>query len=162
LQEFEAAWQARESDIGSRFQQYEPNYEGSPVMFGPPGGVTSAHGVHSIKARPGHHLAPAPVSQGKSTFEALGSGFTLLVFDAPEDSVAEFKHGAQKLGIPLTVVSDSRSGGREMYESGLILVRPDQYVVWVGENAGAQAEAILGRVIGVSCTGETLSAEGKT
>jgi 4-hydroxyisophthalate hydroxylase len=162
LQEFEAAWQAREGDIGSRFQQYEPNYEGSPVVFGPPGGVNSAHGVHSFKARPGHHLAPAPASQGKSTFEALGSGFALLALDAPEQSVAEFKSAAQKLGIALTVVSDSRSGGREVYESSLILVRPDQYVVWVGENAGAQAEAILRRVIGVGCTGETLSAESKT
>jgi hypothetical protein len=52
LPEFEAAWQARESDIGSRFQQYEPNYEGSPVVFGPPEGVNSAYGVHSFKARP--------------------------------------------------------------------------------------------------------------
>jgi hypothetical protein len=155
LQEFEAAWQARESDIGSRFQQYEPNYEGSPVVFGPPGGVTSAHGVHSFKARPGHHLAPAPLSNGNSTFEALGSGFSLLAFDAPEQSVAEFKSAARQLGIPLTVISDSRNGGRDMYEAGMILVRPDQYVVWVGEDAAAQAQPILRRVTGAGCARES-------
>jgi hypothetical protein len=148
VREFEVAWQARESDIGSRFQEYEPNYEGSPVVFGPPGGVTSAHGVHSFKARPGHHLAPAPLSDGNSTFEALGSGFNLLAFDAPEQSMAQFKGAAQKLGIPLKVIPDSRSGGREVYESGLVLVRPDQYVAWVGEDAGVQARAILRRAIG--------------
>jgi 2-polyprenyl-6-methoxyphenol hydroxylase-like FAD-dependent oxidoreductase len=148
LAEFEAAWQARASDIGSRFQQYEPNYEGSPVVFGPPGGACSAHGVHSFQARPGHHLAPAPLSDSRSTFEALGSGFNLLSFDAPNASVAEFKNAAQKLGIPLTVISDARSGGREVYESGLILVRPDQYVAWIGEDAGSHAQAILQHAIG--------------
>jgi 2-polyprenyl-6-methoxyphenol hydroxylase-like FAD-dependent oxidoreductase len=156
--EFEAAWQARESDIGSRFQQYEPNYEGSPVVFGPPGGVNSAHGVHSFKARPGHHLAPAPLSQGKSTFEALGSGFSLLAFDAPERSVTEFKIAAQKRGIPLAVVSASRDGGREVYECGLVLVWPDQYVVWAGENTGGKAEEILRRVTGAGEARETADA----
>ena len=146
---FEAAWQARETDTGSRFQQYEPNYEGSPVVFGPPGGVNSAHGVHAFKARPGHHLAPLPLSQGHTTFEALGGGFNLLDFGAPGSTIAEFKEAAKKLAVPLTVISDSRSGGREAYESALVLVRPDQYVVWVGEDAGLGAEAILRRAIGV-------------
>jgi 2-polyprenyl-6-methoxyphenol hydroxylase-like FAD-dependent oxidoreductase len=149
LQEFEAAWQARETDIGSRFQQYEPNYEGSPVIFGPPGGVNSAHGVHSSKARPGHHLAPAPLSRGGNTFDALGDGFTLLAFDAPPPAVAEFESAAKILDVPLRVIADSRSGGRDAYESALILVRPDQYVVWVGERVGSEANAILQRVIGV-------------
>jgi hypothetical protein len=158
LQQFEAAWQTRESDIGSRFQQYEPNYEGSPVVFGPPGGLNSAHGVHSFKARPGHHLAPAPLLDGKSTFEALGSGFTLLAFDASQQSVAEFKSAAQKFGIPLTVISASRDGGREVYESGLVLVRPDQYVVWVGEHAGGEAERILRRATGAGGARQTASA----
>ena len=39
------------------------------------------------------------LSDGKSTFEALGSGFTLLAFGAPEQSVAAFKPAAQKLGM---------------------------------------------------------------
>ena len=38
--EFEAAWQARESDVGSRRKAYEPNYEGSAIVFGPSGGKT--------------------------------------------------------------------------------------------------------------------------
>ncbi len=150
LSEFEAAWQARESDIGSRVQQYEPNYEGSPVIFGPPQGVTSAHGTHSLKARPGHHLAPAPLSLGGNTFEALGSGFSLLAFDAPDAAIADFRGAASRLGVPLTVIADSRNGGREAYESTLILVRPDQYVAWVGDNRGVEAERILSRAIGAA------------
>ena len=41
------------TDVGWRVQNYEPNYEGSPVVAGPPGGVCSAHGEHMVKARAG-------------------------------------------------------------------------------------------------------------
>ena len=148
LEEFKHAWQARETDIGSRFQQYEPNYEGSPIVFGPPGGRSSARGVHMFKARPGHHLAPAPLSSRANTFQALGRGFTLLAFDADASSVRDFEDAAQKLQVPLTVVHDTRGGGREVYEAGLVLVRPDQYVVWSGDLAPAGAHAVLERAIG--------------
>ena len=80
--EFEAAWKAQESDVGNRAQVYEPNYEGSPVVIGPPGGKSTAHGKHVFKARAGHHLAPQMLSSGRNVFEELGRGFTLLAFDA--------------------------------------------------------------------------------
>ncbi|MDB5648866.1 MAG: Monooxygenase, FAD-binding [Hyphomicrobiales bacterium] len=149
LAEFEQAWKSLESDIGSRFQQYEPNYEASPVIFGPPGGVNTAHGKHQIKARPGHHLAPLPLSSGKNTFQALGKGFTLLALDASPESVLAFEEAAKSLGIPLSVVQDSFTDGREQYEARLILVRPDQYVVWCGDEAPAQASEILRHVVGL-------------
>ena len=57
---------------------YEPHYEGSPVMFGPPGGVSSAHGSHTFKARAGHHLPSQLLSSGRNVFEELGPDFTLL------------------------------------------------------------------------------------
>ena len=146
--EFEAAWAGRENDIGSRFQQYEPNYEGSPVVFGPPGGVNTAHGKHAVKARPGHHLAPVQLSTGTNTFKALGRGFTLLAFDARMVDVAAFGMAARKLKIPFTIVEDTRDGGREAYEAALVLVRPDQYVVWAGDNAPDDVEAVLAKVTG--------------
>jgi hypothetical protein len=148
--EFEAAWKGRENDIGSRFQQYEPNYEGSPVVFGPAGGVNSAHGKHAVKARPGHHLAPVNLSSGSNTFKALGQGFTLLAFDARLADVAAFGTAARKLKIPFSIVEDTRAQGREAYEAALVLVRPDQYVVWAGETAPEDVEAILAKVTGRS------------
>jgi 4-hydroxyisophthalate hydroxylase len=144
--EFAAAWEGRQTDIGSRFQQYEPTYEGSPVVFGPPGGVNTAHGTHMVKARPGHHLAPVPMSNGRNSFEELGTGFTLLSFDGDEDTVTALQRQAQLLQIPLSVRRDTRANGREAYEAPLVLVRPDQYVVWTG--ADADAGAVLRRVTG--------------
>ena len=118
------------------------------VVFGPPGGRNSAHGVHAFKARPGHHLAPAPLSSGGNTFQALARGFTLLAFDADATSVEDFEDAAQKLRVPLTIVKDTRGGGREVYEAGLVLVGPDQYVVWSGDLAPMEARAVLERAIG--------------
>jgi len=88
------------------------------------------------------------LSSGANTFQALGRGFTLLAFDADASSVRDFEDAAQKLQVPLTVVRDTRDGGREVYEAGLVLVRPDQYVVWCGEFAPAGARAVLERAIG--------------
>ena len=145
---FEEIWRQFGTDIGWRVQNYEPNYEGSPVVMGPPGGVCSAHGDHLVLARPGHHLTPLPLSSGRSTFDELGPDFTLLAFGADEASVAAIERAATSLGVPLKTVQDTWSGGREAYEARMILVRPDQYVVWTGDAAPADADALMKKVVG--------------
>src|SRR5436190_13855274 len=102
--DFERAWKARESDVGDRARAYEPNYEGSPVIAGPPGGLTSAHGEHALKARAGHHLAPCKLPSGRNTFELL-QGLTLLAFDRKEAAQA-FAGVSRALRIPLDIVRD--------------------------------------------------------
>jgi 2-polyprenyl-6-methoxyphenol hydroxylase-like FAD-dependent oxidoreductase len=146
--EFEKAWKARETDVGSRVQSYEPNYEGSAVVMGPPNGVCSAHGIHSFKARVGHHLAPQPLSSGRNVFEEVGSGFTLLAFEADDRAVEAFEQAARSSRIPLKLVRDSRRAEREAYEAPLVLVRPDQYVVWTGDRAPDDVGAVMRRVAG--------------
>ncbi len=93
--EFETAWKGQESDVGNRAQVYEPSYEGSPVVIGPPGGVSTAHGKHVFKARAGHHLVPQKLSSGRDVFEELGRGFTLLAFDADDAAVRAFEQAAR-------------------------------------------------------------------
>jgi len=137
--EFEAAWKALETDVGSRRRAYEPNYEASPIVFGPPDGVTTAHGVHSAKARPGHHLSPQMLSDGRNVYEALGRDFTLLAFGADGGN---FEEAARAQKVPLKIVYDDSSAARENYAASLILVRPDQHVAWSGETS-ADAELIL-------------------
>lgn len=127
--EFERVWSERAAGSGARVASYEPNYEGSAVIAGPPGGRTTAAGDHLFAARAGHHLAPQPLSSGRNVFEELGRDFTLLCFDADPGAL---EPTARSLNIPVKIVRDSYAGGRERYGNRLILVRPDQHVSWVG------------------------------
>jgi 2-polyprenyl-6-methoxyphenol hydroxylase-like FAD-dependent oxidoreductase len=145
---FEKAWAAHEGDLGMRVHAYEPNYEGSSVVAGPPNGKSGAHGKHLFDARPGHHLAPQPLSSGRNVFEELSDGFTLLAFDAPAADTERIELAAKSLNIPLKVVRDSFSGGREAYGQRMILVRPDQFIAWSGNAAPADADALLRKVAG--------------
>jgi 2-polyprenyl-6-methoxyphenol hydroxylase-like FAD-dependent oxidoreductase len=148
LKEFEAAWPNYGMSMGSRPQTYEPHYEGSSVVDGPEGAVCSVHGRMSFKAEAGHHLAPQPLSSGRNVFEELGDGFTLLALDAPGDAVDTLEEAARQRTIPLKVIRDTRADGREQYESRLVLVRPDQYVVWAGDTAPDDTDQLLRRVTG--------------
>ena len=146
--EFEHVWNERVAGVSMRVQTYEPHYEGSPVVIGPPGGRCSAHGRHTFAAKAGHHLPPQPLSSGRNVFEELGTGFTLLAFGADDGAVGAFEAAARALRIPQKVVRDSYTGGREAYGVRLILVRPDQYVVWTGDGAAGDARAVMAKVTG--------------
>ena len=148
-EEFERAWKARETEGGTRVQSFEPNYEGSAVVAGPPGGKCSAHGTHAFKARAGHHLAPQPLTTGRNVFDELGAGFTLLAFDGSDGAVEKFERASQSLGVPLKTIRDTFRAERERYESRLILVRPDQYVVWAGDAPPEDVRALLREVTGI-------------
>ncbi|MFN0073958.1 MAG: FAD-dependent monooxygenase [Chloroflexota bacterium] len=146
--EFEKAWKELEITSGTRQQAYEPHYEGSSVVAGPPDGVCSIHGKHSYLAQAGHHLTPQPLSSGRNVFEELGPNYTLCAFGAEDVHVTEIQQTAESLGVPLKVVRDTQAGGREAYESRLILVRPDQYVVWSGDQPTGDVKSLLERVSG--------------
>jgi 4-hydroxyisophthalate hydroxylase len=144
-EEFERAWAEYGATRMVRPQSYEPHYEGSSVVVGPPGGKCSIHGRMSLKAEAGHHLAPRQLSTGRNVFDELSDGLTLLALDAPS---ATLESAAQQRHIPLKVVRDSYAEGREAYGSRLVMVRPDQYVVWAGDAAPEDPSAMIARVTG--------------
>lgn len=148
---FEAAWTSRSAGAVGEVQAFEPHYEGSPVIADASpsqarGG--SAVGRHEFKARAGHHLAPALLSDGRNVYERLGAGYTLLALGAAPERLRAFVDAAAKAGLPLAVVEDTAEDERARYAADLILVRPDQFVGWTGSGDGAlpDARAILQRV----------------
>ena len=148
---FESAWQARIDGAPGEVNAFEPHYEGSPViaadaLAGMPGG--SALGRHEFRARAGHHLAPATLSDGRNVYERLGPGYTLLAFGAGAEAVHAFVDAAAGLGLPLQVLEDTAEGERQRYAAPLVLVRPDQFVAWAGDG-GADALEHLQRVSGM-------------
>jgi 2-polyprenyl-6-methoxyphenol hydroxylase-like FAD-dependent oxidoreductase len=147
-QAFEQAWAQRSSGAVSEVHAFEPNYEGSPMVWGPEGGTCSARGKHSFVAKPGHHLAPHPLSTGGNVFDALDGGFTLLALGGSDATVADFARAAERLRVPLKIVRDSRANGRERYEAVYVLVRPDEFVAWAGTDVKVDALAILSKARG--------------
>ncbi len=144
---FELAWTERQSGARSEVSGFEPNYEGSSITA-PAAGHPSAIGAHEFTARPGHHLAPQPLSSGRNVFEELGDGFTLLDFGAPERLAGEFRRAANTLGIPFTIIKATCVGEREGYGASLVLVRPDQFVAWVSNRTEGNPAEILRRAVG--------------
>ena len=59
--EFERAWKEHAGAAAPRVLTYEPHYEGSPVVFGPPGAASSASGVSHLQGprRPSSAAATA-------------------------------------------------------------------------------------------------------
>jgi 4-hydroxyisophthalate hydroxylase len=147
LADFERAWVARH-EAGSAQLETEQHYAGSAVVDGPPGATVGIHSRRSLAARPGHHLAPQPLTSGGNVFEELGTGFTLLAFDPQEQAVAQLVEAAATRRVPLKVVRDSRRDGREQYEAPLVLVRPDQFVAWAGSEAPADPGGLMDKVVG--------------
>jgi 2-polyprenyl-6-methoxyphenol hydroxylase-like FAD-dependent oxidoreductase len=149
---FEQAWLSRSEGAVGEVHAFEPNYEGSPVVAPWQGGAHaggSAVGSHAFRARPGHHLAPAHLSDGANVYERLAGGFTLLAFGAAREKVDALRAAAHAAGIPLTLIEDTAAGDRARYEAQLILVRPDEFVAWTDSTAGSfDATDILRR-----CTG---------
>lgn len=149
LDAFEEAWSGRSAGPAKDVANFEPNYEGSDIVYAPQSGKSSAVGQHLFIARAGHHLAPQTLSNGRNIFEELGSGFTLIALDADNDDVSALKDAADSLDIPFKIIKDTFEGGREKYECRMILLRPDQFVAWTGDHLQQDAASILRKACGL-------------
>lgn len=147
LADFQAAW--NELSVAGRHLDSVPNYEGSSIVVGSaPDATPGIHSKHSFVARPGHHLAPQLLSSGRNVYEELGTGFTLLAFGAEDASIAALRETAARVGIPLTTVQDDPGAARSRYEARLILVRPDQFVAWAGDEAPREPIDLMKKLAG--------------
>ena len=126
---------------------FEPHYEGSSIVWGPAGGACSAVGSHQRIARAGHHLTPCRLPSGRDVFQELGEGFTLIDLDGAGASAQRLRDAAERLHVPLRVVTAPDPATKNFYGQPLILVRPDQFVAWAGSDID-DAGALLRRVVG--------------
>ena len=139
--DFEKAWFSRNLDA-DEVLAFEPNYEGSPIIPQSKG-MPSARGSHSFAARPGH-LLPPPGPDGRETGNAIGPEFTVLA--ARPERAAGFTKAAKSLGVPLSAPA-SMADWHQCWGREVILVRPDRYVAWTGDN-DADADRILRAALG--------------
>jgi 2-polyprenyl-6-methoxyphenol hydroxylase-like FAD-dependent oxidoreductase len=146
---FEQEWQMRQSGARSEVNSFEPNYEGSSIVWGPDASINSAVGSHRFPARAGHHLAPRELISGRNVFEELGEGFTLLDLIGSGAATEKFRMAAAALNIVLKIISEDNPDAREFYAAALVLVRPDQFVAWAADSAPEDCVSTMRRVVGI-------------
>jgi 2-polyprenyl-6-methoxyphenol hydroxylase-like FAD-dependent oxidoreductase len=103
-------------------------------------------GVQLPGVQLGALLPHAWLGPGRSLYDELGEGFTLLV-RRPGTGSSTIEKAARTRGVPLRVLD---LPDQDPVHSGpaLALVRPDQYVVWAGDCEPVDGLALIDRVRG--------------
>ncbi|MFM9971492.1 MAG: FAD-dependent monooxygenase [Burkholderiales bacterium] len=124
-------------------------YADSPICIadGTPSPVDDPHHYHP-SARPGSRAPHVPLADGRSSLDLLGPGFTLLRLSPRAPDPAPLLAAALKRRLPLQVVDLDEAPMRRVYETGLVLVRPDGHVAWRGDSLPPDAMSIIDRVRG--------------
>lgn len=107
-------------------------YDRSPIISYD-GASHPVYTMHSFTSStvPGCRLPHVWLKDGRSLYDALGPGFTLIRLD-PRLRVSSFAEAAAQRGVPLSVLDLDLSTARTLYERNLVLIRPDQHVAWRG------------------------------
>jgi 2-polyprenyl-6-methoxyphenol hydroxylase-like FAD-dependent oxidoreductase len=99
---------------------------------------------------PGCRTPHAWLPDGRSLYDAMGSGYTLLRFD-PTVAVSTIEAAASARGMPLKVLTLDRPPDAA-WRHKLVMSRPDQHVAWRGDGLPADLGALLDRLCGLGKT----------
>ncbi|MGW5398701.1 FAD-dependent monooxygenase [Streptomyces sp. NPDC003952] len=133
--------------------------DASPIVPPDPDGAPDGErdgerGSHERRARTGARLPHVFLADGRSLYDLFGAGLTLLVRERAPSERAEraIEEAARTRGIPLSVVDLSEATGGPHYSerlgARLLLVRPDQVVGWLGDEAPEQVLPLLATLSG--------------
>jgi 2-polyprenyl-6-methoxyphenol hydroxylase-like FAD-dependent oxidoreductase len=95
----------------------------------------------------GNRLPHHRLSDGTSLFDRLGVEFTLI--GAVEDSEGLVQEAAAR-GLPLTLLDVRGEDLHDVFAARLVLVRPDQHIAWIGDDAPA---ALASSILDEACRG---------
>ena len=126
-------------------------YEGSPIVV--PDGTPEPPDdsmVYIPTARPGHRAPHAWLADGRSCLDLFDRGFTLLRLGVRPVESDALENAARSQGVPLAVHDVNGKAVIDLYQSRLVLVRPDGHVAWRGDAAPADAGVVLDRVRGAT------------
>jgi 2-polyprenyl-6-methoxyphenol hydroxylase-like FAD-dependent oxidoreductase len=151
LQSFTGQFSAPGMELGAR-------YDGSSIIFSkhsndsndPPPSDDPV--IYTPSSAPGgrlpHLWIDPPGPDRRSIFDQLGRGFSLIRIGEAAPSSAAFQAASRELRMPMTVINLSQEPALDLYQKRLILVRPDQYVAWSGDEVPDNVESLLSAVAG--------------
>jgi hypothetical protein len=95
-----------------------------------------------------HLWLDAPGPGRRSIFDQLGCGFSLIRVGEDAPAGEAFEDASRKLRVPMHVVNLPQSPARDLYQTSLILVRPDRYIAWRGDALPDDVSGLLSAAVG--------------
>jgi 2-polyprenyl-6-methoxyphenol hydroxylase-like FAD-dependent oxidoreductase len=125
-------------------------YDDSPIVAYD-GEKAPAYSMFDFKEStvPGCRTPHFWLEDGRSLYDALGQGYTLLRFD-PTIDVSSLVAAAATRRVPLEVLDVGVNQKSEAYTHSLVLVRPDQHVAWRGNEQPQEAIELVDLIRGAS------------
>ena len=118
-------------------------YEGSPIIAAdgeaPPAYTMGAFTPSTV---PGCRAPHFWLPDGRSLYDAFGTGYTLLRFDVAAE-IAPLLVAAQSRNVPITVLDLQRVQASDAYRHALVIVREDQHVAWRGDALPTDVAALV-------------------
>lgn len=96
---------------------------------------------------PGCRLPFAKLSDGRTVYDALGPGYTLVRYD-PDVVVAPLADVMHAKGVPLQIVDVPRGEAQPPSGHKLILARTDQHVAWRADTLPDDPAPLVNKLIG--------------
>ena len=107
-------------------------YVDSPCIDNIPGGPEHRIGEYNPTTWPGARLPHCWLDDGTPMQDHLPETYVLLRLGSRAVSGAAFQHAYAALNAPFHEVSIASDRIRDLYQSDLILMRPDMHIVWRG------------------------------
>jgi 2-polyprenyl-6-methoxyphenol hydroxylase-like FAD-dependent oxidoreductase len=128
--------------LGARYDgsRLVNNEETSPPVSSPYEYVPTSY--------PGGRAPHCWLEDGSALFDHFGKYFTLLILNNSKAKTSPIIMAAKKRGVPLAVfINDSRKIF-DLYENELVIIRPDQYVAWRGNEFPDEPLILIDMIIG--------------
>jgi len=118
-------------------------YVESPIIWREPGdGPEPDNPSYVPTSWPGARLPHVWLSDASALHDRLGPGYTLLRLGGTHADTSTLEQSFRKMHAPLEILDVPGQRPREIYQSDLLLVRPDLHVVWRGNKLPQDAPKI--------------------
>ena len=144
----EAAYALNVQQFGCAGLNYGYFYDRSPLIAydGEPAPAYTMYD-YTPSAAPGCRTPHFWLKDGRSLYDAMSPGYTLLRFD-PAAEVTAVLEAAKARGIPLELLDVEADEIPSAYRHKLVLSRPDQHIAWRGDGAPADPLSLIDLIRG--------------
>jgi 2-polyprenyl-6-methoxyphenol hydroxylase-like FAD-dependent oxidoreductase len=127
-------------------------YEASPIIWPDSSEPTPDHPtVYQPTTRPGARAPHGWIEPGKkSTVDLFGAGFVLLRLGADAPDAGAIERAFRERQMPIATVAINDPAIAKLYETKLVLVRPDGHVAWRGDTVHQDPLSLADRLRGAT------------